>query len=46
MIIGFIGYFAYNQIINWYKKELVTAISQERKEFEESDGPNRSDRMN
>ena len=35
MIIGFIGYFAYNQIINWYKKELVTAISQERKEFRE-----------
>lgn len=35
MIIGFIGYFAYNQIINWHKKELVTAISQERKEFGE-----------
>jgi hypothetical protein len=35
MILGFIGYFAYNQIINWHKKELVTAISQERKEFGE-----------
>ncbi len=35
MIIGFIGYFIYNQIINWHKKELVTAISQERKEFGE-----------
>jgi hypothetical protein len=35
MILGFIGYFAYNQIINWHKKELVTAISQEQKEFGE-----------
>jgi hypothetical protein len=35
VFIGFIGYFAYNQIINWHKKELVTAISQERKEFGE-----------
>lgn len=31
----FIGYLAYNQIINWHNKELVTAISQERKEFGE-----------
>lgn len=35
MILGFIGYFAYNQIINWHKKELVTAITQEQKEFGE-----------
>ena len=35
VFIGFIGYFAYNQIINWHKKELVTAIIQERKEFGE-----------
>jgi hypothetical protein len=35
VFIGFIGYFAYNQIINWHKKDLVTAISQERKEFGE-----------
>lgn len=35
MILGFIGYFAYNQIINWHKKELDTAISQEQKEFGE-----------
>jgi hypothetical protein len=35
VIVGFIGYFTYKQIINWHKKELVTAISQEQKEFEE-----------
>lgn len=35
VIVGFIGYFAYNKIINWHKKELVTAISQERDKFEE-----------
>jgi len=35
MILGFIGYFAYNRIGDWHKKELVTAISQERDKFEE-----------
>jgi len=35
MILGFIGYFAYNRIGDWHKKELVTAISQERDEFED-----------
>ena len=35
VIVGFIGYFAYNKIINWHKKELVSAISQERNKFEE-----------
>jgi len=35
MILGFIGYFAYNRISDWHKKELVTATSQERDKFEE-----------
>ena len=35
VIIGFIGYFAYNKIINWHKTELASAISQERNKFEE-----------
>ena len=33
MILGSIGYFAYNRIINWHKNELVTSISQERDKF-------------
>lgn len=35
MILGFIGYFAYNRIIDWHKNKLDTAISQEQDKFEE-----------
>ena len=35
VIVGFIGYFAYNKIINWHKRELASAINQERNKFEE-----------
>ena len=35
MILGFIGYLAYNRIINWHKNELDTAISQEQDKYEE-----------
>ena len=35
MILGFTGYFAYNRIVDWHKKELVTAISQQQDKFEE-----------
>lgn len=35
MILGFIGYLAYNRIINWHKNELVTSVSQERDKFRE-----------
>jgi hypothetical protein len=32
---GFIGYFGYHQIMEWHKKELGTAIRQERDAFED-----------
>ena len=38
VIVGFIGYVSYNQIINWHEKKLDTAISQERKKSEKKAG--------
>ena len=35
MILGFIGYLAYDRIINWHKNELDTAVSQEQDKYEE-----------
>lgn len=35
LILGFIGYFGYHRVMEWHKKDLVTAISQERQAFED-----------
>ena len=35
IILGLIGYFAYNRIADWHKNELDTAISQEQDKYEE-----------
>jgi hypothetical protein len=35
LILGFIGYFGYHRAMEWHKKGIVTAISQEREVFED-----------
>lgn len=35
LILGFIGYFGYHQIMEWHQKELATAVRQEQNAFEE-----------
>jgi hypothetical protein len=35
LILGFIGYFGYHRVMEWHKKDLVTAVSQEREAFED-----------
>lgn len=37
-ILGFLGYLAYNQIVKWHNKSLVTAVSKERKDLEKTTG--------
>ena len=35
LALGFIGYFVYHRIMEWHKKDLVTAVRQERDAFED-----------
>ncbi len=35
LILGFIGYFGYHQIMEWHQKELATAVRQEQNAFED-----------
>jgi len=35
LILGFLGYFGYHRVMEWHKKEIVTAINQERDAFED-----------
>jgi len=35
LILGFIGYFGYHQIMEWHQKELATSVRQEQNAFEE-----------
>ena len=35
LVLGFVGYFGYHRIMDWHKKELITAVRQEKSAFED-----------
>ena len=38
IIVSFIGYYAYNEIVNWHNEEIATAVTQEREKHEKNIG--------